>query len=414
MRVSDGWKVKPYVALIGAGRTTFGEQWYKDPEKLLMEAGLRAVESVDAGLRRKDIQACYFGSFLYQATNKLGLVPGYMARELGINIPMNTTEAACASGGSAFYNACVAIKSGVYDVVLVGGFEKMTDRSSKIIDDLMFAADPYEFDSGFTFSGLYATMMARYIYDYGREDQRCIEALAQIACKNHHHAVNNEYAQYRREYTVEDVLKSTLIADPIRLLHCSPVSDGAAAVILTRPELAKNYTDAPIYVIGSQQATDDVSLCTRESLTGIKASRLAVDKALKEADLSMENLQIVEVHDCFTIEEALFLEDSGFYERGKAWEGIFESYMSFKGSKHIPYVKDDGEIIVNPGGGLKADGHPVGATGVRQICESFKQLRKEAGKNQVKVDGDLNFALCHNIGGTGGIANVQILARDIP
>jgi len=411
MRVPAGWKVKPHAAIIGAGRTAFGEQWYKDPEKLLMEAGIGAFESVDLGLRRRDIQACYFGSFLYQATNKLGLVPGYMARELGINIPMSTTEAACASGGSAFYNACIAIKSGMYDVVLVGGFEKMTDSPGKIIDDLMFAADPHEFDAGFTFSGLYAAMMAKYIHDYGRGDQRSIEALAQIACKNHHHAVNNEYAQYRREYTVDDVLKSPLIADPIRLLHCSPISDGAAAVILAKPELAKKYTDTPIYIIGSQQATDDVSLCTRESLTGIKATRLTVGKALKETGLSMANLQIAEVHDCFTIEEAMFLEDSGFYERGKAWEGIYESYESFKGSKHIPYVKDGEELIVNPGGGLKADGHPVGATGVRQIHECFKQLRREAGKHQ--VGGDLNLALCHNIGGTGGIATVHILARDI-
>ncbi|MEM2872805.1 MAG: beta-ketoacyl synthase N-terminal-like domain-containing protein [Nitrososphaerales archaeon] len=411
MGIKAGWKVKPHAAIIGAGRTTFGEQWYKDPEKLMMDAGVSAVESVDLGLGRRDIQACYFGSFLYQTTNKLGLVSGHMARELGINIPMNTTEAACASGGSAFYNACIAIKSGMYDVVLVGGFEKMTDRSSKIVDDLMFAADPYEFDSGFTFPGLYASMMARYIHDYSFGDQRCIEALAQIACKNHHHAVNNEYAQYRRDITVQDVLKSTLIADPIRLLHCSPVSDGAAAVILTKPELAKKYTDTPIYVIASQQATDDISLYTRESMTGIKATRLAVGKALKEAGISIEDIEIAEVHDCFTIEEAMFLEDSGYYENGKAWKGIYESYESFKGSKHIPYIKDGKELIVNSGGGLKADGHPVGATGIRQIHECFIQLRGKAGKNQ--VDKDLNLALCHNIGGTGGIATVHILARDI-
>jgi len=404
-------KAKPYAAIIGAGRTNFREQWYKDPEKLLMEAGIGAVESVDSGLRRRDIQACFFGSFLYQATNKLGLVPGYMARELGINIPMNTTEAACASGGSAFYNACIAIKSGMYDVVLVGGFEKMTDGSSKIIDELMFAADPHEFDAGFTFSGLYAAMMARYIHDHGHNDRRCIEALAQISCKNHHHAVNNEYAQFRREITVQDVLKSPLIADPVRLLHCSPISDGAAGVILANPEIAKEYTDTPIYVVAGQQATDDVSLCTRESLTGIKSTRLALDKALK--GLSMEDFQIAEVHDCFTIEEAMFLEDSGFYERGKAWESVYESYESYKGSKHIPYVKEGAELIVNPGGGLKADGHPVGATGVRQIYECFKQLRMEAGKHQVEVDGDLNLALCHNIGGTGGIATVHVLARGI-
>ncbi len=411
MNVQGSNEIKAHAAIVGAGRTTFGEQWYKDPEKLMMEAGVNAVESVDFGLGRKDIQACYFGSFLYQTTNKLGLVSGYMSRELGVNIPMNTTEAACASGGSAFYNSCIAIKSGTYDVLLVGGFEKMTDRSSKIMDDLMFAADPYEFDAGFTFAGLYATMMARYIHEYGYGDQRCVESLAQIACKNHHHAVNNRYAQFRRDFTLQDVLKSPLIADPIRLLHCSPVSDGAAAVILTKPELAKKYTDTPIYVVGSQQATDDISLYTRESMTGIRATRLAVGKALKEVGKSIEDLQIAEVHDCFTIEEAMFLEDSGFYERGKAWKGIYESYESFKGSKHIPYVKDGKELVVNSGGGLKADGHPVGATGVRQIHECFNQLRGEADGHQVEKD--LRLALCHNIGGTGGIATVHILARDI-
>ncbi len=413
MKNPDACKVKPHAAIIGAGRTSFGEQWYEDPEKLLMEAGIGASQSVDSGLRRRDIQACFFGSFLYQATNKMGLVPGYMARELGINVPMSLTEAACASGGSAFYNAVIAIKSGVYDVVLVGGFEKMTDRSSKIVDDLMFAGDLHEFNTGLTFPGLYAVMMARYIYEYGRGDRRCVEALAQVASKNHHHAVNNEYAQYRREYTVQDVLKSQLIADPIRLLHCSPVSDGAAAVILTKPELAKKFTDTPIYVIGSQQTTDDVSIFTRESLTGIKATRLAVGKVMKETGLSIEDLQIAEVHDCFTIEEAMFLEDAGFYEKGKAWKGIYESYESFKGSKHIPYTKEGAELIVNPGGGLKADGHPVGATGVRQIYECFKQLRQEAGKHQVEVDGDLSLALSHNIGGTGGIATVNVLSREI-
>ena len=411
MNAPTFWNVEPYAAIIGSGRTAFGEQWYKDPEKLMMEAGIKAVESVDFGLGRSDIQACYFGSFLYQTTNKLALVSGYMARELGVNIPMNTTEAACASGGSAFYNACIAIKSGIYNVVLVGGFEKMTDRSGKIIDDLMFASDPYEFNAGFTFPSLYATMMAKYIAEYSHGDQRCIKALAQIASKNHHHAVNNENAQFRRKINEIDVLKSPLIADPIRLLHCSPISDGAAAVILTKPELAKKYTDTPIYVIGSQQVTDDISLYTRESITGIKATKLAVDKALNMTGISIKNLQIAEVHDCFTIEEAMFLEDSGFYEKGKAWEGIYESYESFKGLKHIPYVKDGKELIVNSGGGLKADGHPVGATGVRQIHECFNQLRVEAGMHQ--VDRDLNLALCHNIGGTGGIATVHILARDI-
>ncbi|MEM2904307.1 MAG: beta-ketoacyl synthase N-terminal-like domain-containing protein [Candidatus Bathyarchaeia archaeon] len=404
---------KPLAAIVGVGRTEFGEHWYENPEKLMVQAGIEAMESVEKGLRRKDIQSCYFGSFLYQATNQLGLLPGYMSRELGINVPMSNTEAACASGGSALYNACIGIRSGRYDLVLVGGFEKMTDASAHVIDDLMLAADSHEFDAGYTFSGLYAAIMARYIYDYGRGDRRCLESLAQVACKNHHHAVNNPYAQFRRDITVEQVMSSPLIADPIRLLHCSPISDGAVALVLTSPEQAKKYTDTPIYIVASRQATDDVSLSNRESIISIKATALAARAAIEDAGLTMEDIRLAEVHDCFTIEELLFLEDSGFYKRGEAWRGVYESYESFKGSRHIPYQGPRGELTVNPGGGLKADGHPVGATGVRQAYECFKQLRGEAGRNQVSVDGDLNTALCHNIGGTGGICTVHILARDL-
>lgn len=404
---------KPYAAIIGVGRTKFGELWYENPESMVVKAGLDALESVDRGLHRADIQACYFGSFMYQVTNKLGLVPGYISRELGLDVPMTQTEAACASSSSALHNACLAIKSGVYDVVLVGGFEKMTDRYGKIVDDLMFAADPHEFDSGFTFSGLYATIMARYMYQFGRNDEKCRIALAQIAVKNHHHAVKNPYAQFRSEIRIEDVFKSALIADPIRLLHCSPVSDGAVAVVLCKPELARKYTDDPIYIVASQQATDHVSLFSRISTLEIRATKLTVSKALKEAGITLKDIHIAEAHDCFTIEECLFMEDSGFYSKGEGWKGIYESIDSFNGSKHIPYVGDGWEVFVNVGGGLKADGHPVGATGLRQIYECFKQMRSEAGENQVDVEGGIRYALCHNIGGSGGIANVHVLAREV-
>ncbi len=407
MSQSEG--VKPIAAIVGAGRTRFGELWYDNPEKLLFEAGLRCMESVDRGLSRRELQACFFGSFLYQTTNKLGLVPGHMAKELGLNIPIMLTEAACASGSSALYNACIAIRSGRYDTVLVGGFEKMSDRSDKISDDLMFAADTNEFNAGYSFPGLYATMMSRYMYEYGGGEVECEDALAMVACKNHHHAMENRYAQFHREFTVEQVKNSTPVADPIRLLHCSPVSDGAAALILTSPEKAQELTDTPIYIVASQQATDDVSLYTRDSLTSVKATKLAVGAALREAGLTMDDIPVAEVHDCFTIEEVMFLEDSGYYKTGEAWKGVYESYESGEGSKHIPYINGGRELLVNPGGGLKADGHPVGATGVRQVHECFTQLRGEAGGHQ--VDEDFDTALCHNVGGTGGICSVHILRR---
>ena len=197
----------------------------------------------------------------------------------------------------------------------------MTDRANLISDDLMFAADPNEVNAGFTFPGLYATMMARYMYDYGRGNEDCGDALAMVAVKNHHHAMPNENAQFRRE-----------------------------------------FTDDPIYIMSSQQATDAISLYSRESLTSVKTTKLAVGAAMKEADVTFDDIQIAEVHDCFTVEEVMFLEDSGFYKTGEGWKGVHESYESGKGSKHIPYLGDGRELIVNPGGGLKADGHPVGAT----------------------------------------------------
>ncbi|MBN1682080.1 thiolase domain-containing protein [Candidatus Bathyarchaeota archaeon] len=402
-------QVKPIAAIVGAGRTKFGELWYDDPERLLFDAGLSCMESVDKGIHRNQLEACFFGSFLYQATNKMGLVPGHMSKELGLNVPITMTEAACASGGSAIYSACLALRSGQYDTVLVGGFEKMTDRSNKISDDLMFAADPSEFGAGFTFPGLYATMMSRYIYDYSEGKQECEDALAMVSSKNHHHAIKNDFAQFRREFTPEAVKKSSLVAYPIRLLHCSPVSDGAAALILTVPEKASMYTDTPIYIISSQLATHDVSIYTRESITSIKTTKLASTAAFKETGLSYKDIQIAEVHDCFTIEEAMFLEDSGYYKKGEAWKGIYESYEANKGLKHVPYVNGQNELIVNPGGGLKADGHPVGATGVRQVYEAWAQLRGQAGGQQVEEK--LDTALCHNIGGTGAICTVHILRR---
>lgn len=406
-------KNKPCAAIIGAGRTKFTEHWEEDPKAMIGMAGIKAIESVDKGIRRNEINAGYFGSFLYQVTNKIGLIPGYMSRELGLNVPMINTEAACASGGLALHNACVGIQSGRYDAVLVAGFEKMSDRQDKIVDDLMFAADPFEFEAGYNFPGLYATMMTRYMYEYGKNDPKCLEALAQISSKNHHHCLKNKYAQFKNkgEISVEKVMNSKMVANPIRILHCSPISDGAAALIITRPEIAKQYTDTPIYISSSQEATDHVSTYTRESITGVKATQLAVKHALQETGLTINDIDIAEVHDCFSIEELFFLEDSGFYKKGEAWKNIHESYESFKGSGHIPYLKNGKELTVNLGGGLKADGHPTGATGIRQIYESFKQLRKESGENQ--IDREVNTAMCHNVGGTGGIATVHILVRDL-
>jgi acetyl-CoA C-acetyltransferase len=247
------------------------------------------------------------------------------------------------------------------------------------------------------------------MYEYGGGNPECGDAMAMVASKNHHHAMPNEYAQFRREFTPEQVKRSSPVAPPVRLLHCSPITDGAAALILTNPEKARQYTDIPVYITASQQATDDISLYTRDSLTSIKTTKLATSAAFKEAGLTYKNVQIAEIHDCFTVEEVLFLEDSGFYKIGEGWRGVYDSYEKGKDGKHIPYVNGEAEVIVNPGGGLKADGHPVGATGIRQIHEAWAQLRGQAGGQQ--VEGSLETVLCHNIGGTGAICTAHILRR---
>jgi acetyl-CoA C-acetyltransferase len=245
----------------------------------------------------------------------------------------------------------------------------MTDRYDKIDDDLMFAADPNEFSAGFTFPSLYATMMTRYIYEHGSNDDRCLDALAMVSCKNHHHAMGNAYAQFHREFKVDDVKNSALVADPLRRLHYSPITDGAAALILTNPEIARKLTDTPIYIVSSQQATTDISLYTRDSFTSMITTKLAMESALNETGLKIDDIQIAEVHDYCTIEEIMFLEDSGFYDKGEGYKGVYDSYQSFKGG--------------------------------------------EAEGNQVDADSSLNVALCHNVGGTGGIANVHILMRKV-
>ena len=402
---------RPIAAIVGYGRTSFGEHWDKNFEDLLVEAGIRTLDSVDKGLDRDQIEACCFSSSLPQAISKTGLMEGYMSRELGLNIPMTMVGGGSASGSSALYEACRFVKTGK-DIVLVGGIEKMSDRVKKIQDDLMFDADRYEFYTGFTPQCLAATMMARYIYEYGRSNwDGCREAFARIASKNHHHAVHNVYAQFRRDVPVERVLSSDLVADPLRALECSPISDGAAALILVNPEIAKRFTDTPIYIVASQKVTDNIDLGSRRYMSGIPSTEIAVREALKEAEMDIKDIHLAEVHDSYTPYELFFLEDSGFVGRGEAWKMI--DGIDLKAGKHIPYINGDGcELVVNAGGGLKADGDPLGATGVRQICEIVSQLRGEAGDNQVDR-GDLNVGLAHNLGGTGGICNVHILVRDL-
>lgn len=382
------------VAVIGAGYTKFDEHWERSLRDLCTEAGALAL--ADAGLEGKDLQALYVGNmsagrFVGQehlaalATENAGLLP----------IPATRCEAACASGALAFRKAVMAIKSGEYDIVVAAGAEKMTDiKGTNAIATLMGAGDQeWESAVGLTFSGLYALMARRHMHQYGTTR----EQMALVSVLNHKNGVDNEKAQFRKEISVQEVLSSPMISDPLRLLDCSPITDGAAAVILVSEKIAKK-TAHPVWVLGSGQATGTLALHSRKSLTEIEATKHAAKAAFAQAKLKTKDISLAEVHDCFSINEIIAVEDLGFCKKGEGGKFIEQGK-----------VARDGEIPVNTMGGLKAIGHPVGATGVRQIADLVTQLRGRAGRMQVK--GARN-GLALNIGGSGATSIVHLLGSE--
>ena len=382
------------VAIIGIGLTKFGELWDTSFRQLMVEAGVQAIE--DAGLDGKQIDGMYVGNmsagqFVQQEhiasliVDHAGLVP----------IPCTRVEAACASGGLALRQAIIAIASGIHNIVVAAGIEKMTDiLTGQTTGALATAADQeWEAYVGATFPGLYALMARRHMHYYGTTE----EQMAMVAVKNHHNACLNPCAQYHNEITVEDVLKSPPITSPLKLLDCSPITDGAACIILAPAEIAREYTDTPIIVSGTGQASDTLSLHDRSSLVSLRASTRAAEMAYKMAGVEPSDIDLAEVHDCFTIAEIMAIEDLGFCKKGEGGKLTEEGETAL-----------DGRIPINTSGGLKGKGHPVGATGIAQAVEMVAQLRGEAGKRQ--VDG-AEIGVIHNVGGSGGTAVVHVLKR---
>ncbi|RJS80558.1 thiolase family protein [Candidatus Bathyarchaeota archaeon] len=392
-------------AIIAVGRTKFGEHYEREPERLIEEAWLNA--SSDAGIERKDLEAGYFSDYFLPITNKLGLEEGFLSELTELHVPMEVTR----SFSSALINACNAIQAGRYNVVLVGGMEKMTDRWDKIRDDLMLLEDPWSYYAGCAPEANHELMLRAYIKKYGikGEDLEKLDiALAQIAVKNHIQALKNEYAQYRRKITVEQVLKARRNAKkPLGLYDFAPISDGATALILTSEEFAKKFTDDPVYILGSSSATDYLTFPAREDRTGFLVSRIAMKNALDKAGVDLWDIQVLELYDQSTLMEMISLEDLGFCERGKAWEKVYVSCQNFRG-----YYEINGKrLFVNTNGGLKADGNPLGATGGAQIYEVYKQLKGEAGERQVKPDGELKYGCVLELEGFGTKGYVHILGR---
>ena len=381
------------VAVIGIGSTNFGEHWDQNLRQLAIEAGTKAI--TDANIRGRDIDAIYLGNM--SAGRFIGQehVAAMVSGELGLSIPASRIEGACASGGLALRQGIFSILSGQHDIVLVGGAEKMTDlMTDGVTSSLMGAADQeWEAYYGVTFPSLYAMIARRHMHEYGTTR----EQMAKVAVKNHHNGSLNPIAQFRNEITVEQVLNSPMVADPLTLFDCSPITDGAAALILCKDELAKKYTDEPIYIVGSGQASDTLALHDRKSLTTLDATVKAAQEAYKQAGITPKDINLAEVHDCFTIAEIVATEDLGFCKKGEGGKLLDEGATELTG-----------RIPINTSGGLKAVGHPVGATGVKQAIEIVLQLRGKAEKRQIK---DAKIGLTHNVGGSGATAVVHIFSR---
>lgn len=382
------------VAIIGAGMTRFGEHWEKGYRELVVEAGIKAIE--DAGTSGEKIDAGFVGTMASGRLIGQEHVGALIADYMGLNpIPITRVEGACASGGIALRQAYMAVASGLADIVVAGGVEKMTDLETSEVSDALGGAGDQEWElfMGATFPGLYALMARRHMEEYGTSE----EMLAAVAVKNHRHGAKNPYAQYQNEITTETVLKSKVVAEPLKVFDCSPITDGAAGVILAPLELAYSYTKKPIEIAASAQASDTISLAARKNLSEIGATKIAAQQIYKKAGIGPKDIDVVELHDCFTIAEIIAVEDLGFFNKGEGGKATIEGRTTF-----------GGDVVVNTSGGLKAAGHPVGATGIKQAVEITWQLRGQAEGRQVK---DAECGLSHNVGGSGATAVVHIYKK---
>jgi len=381
------------VAVIGVGITKWGEIWKQSLRDVFVESALLAMK--DAGMDK--IDSMYVGSMspgLFVGQEHIAsLLADYLGQK---NIPSTRVETACASGGLALRMGFIEVASGLNDVVLVSGVEKMTDvGGDEATYALGTAADQeYEGYHGLTFPGLYALMARAHMEAYGTTR----EQLAMVSVKNHHNGSMNPKAQFPFEVTVEQVINSVKVAEPLNILDCSPITDGAAAAIICPVEMARELEKPVVKIIGSGHATDSIALAQRKDVTWLEATYLAGKRAYDMAGLRPENIDLVEVHDCFTIAEICVTEALGFFEKGKGGPAVEAGDTAL-----------DGKIPVNTSGGLKSKGHPVGATGIAQVIEIVEQLRGEAGDRQLK---DPKVGMTQNMGGSGASTVCHIFEKE--
>ena len=381
------------VGILGTYCTKFGELWNKSLEDLLAEAQLGAICS--AKIKASEIDEIFVSNMCSSMTVRQQNLGALATEILNLNIPATTIEGACASGGLALRAGVMSVLSGMSKVVMVVGAEKMTDVLPTITASSLAQAASEESEQihGATFPGLMAMVTRAYSNQYNISTKQ----LASVSVKNHEYGYYNNLAHVRKKITIDDVEKSPIIADPLRLLHCSPVSDGAAAIILCSEDILKAHKKST-YIIGSGQASDTLRLQKRQSITEFRSTQIAAQIALKMAHVSIADIDIIEVHDAFSAVELISLEDLGFFSRGTA--GI---------STDNGETSNGGKLPVNLSGGLKSKGHPVGATGISQAIEIINQLEGTSAHNQTN---NATIGMSHNLGGTGSTATVHIFAKE--
>jgi acetyl-CoA C-acetyltransferase len=385
------------VSVVGIGKTKYGVLQEKTFLDISVEAGKKAME--DAGIGPEDIEALYLGNYGgSDFINQNHLAP-YVGSALGLGVHVACThiENACASGGSAVREGILAINSGIARIVLVIGVEKMNTVTTPMVTEFLAKAGDWENEVrvGYTFPCAFAMMARRHMHEYGTTRKH----LAAVAVKNHKNGLNNPTAHMHKSITIDQVLEDDrVVADPLRLYDCSLITDGASAVVLSEESMARSFSDKPVDIIGFGQAMDHFVLYQKDDLTKFNATVEAAEMAFTMAGVKPSDIDVAEVHDCFTIAEILAIEDLGFVPKGQGGPATADGMTSH-----------GGKFVVNPSGGLKAKGHPVGATGVDQIAEIALQLRGEADARQVK---NAEFGLTHNLGGSGATCVVHILARN--
>ena len=385
------------VAVVGAGQTKYGNH-PSGLKGMWAEAASKAFSSIDGDFLPSMVDEAFIGSIAFGGS-QLGNTAALLTEHSDLDgISVRRVENACASSGFAFRDAWMAIKSGQADVVVAGGIEKMNDLTPERRRYWLGVSGDTEWErlAGLTFPGTYALMARRYVHEF----EATHDDLVHVSVKNHLHGSTNPLAHIQKEVSFEKAASGFMVADPLTLYDCCPTSDGASCVVLAADHVAKSLTDTPVWVRGSGAASDHLALHDRPSITQLKATQQAAERAYGMAGLSANQIDVAEVHDCFTIAEVLATEDLGFANRGEG--GLF--------AREGRGILNQGQTSVNVSGGLKSKGHPLGATGTGQVVEVFKQLRGEVeSSRQVR---DAEHGLTHNVGGSGATCAVHVFGRD--